>query len=355
MTFLRLDGRTACCGAHAATEILDVLGVPVEKAIDPTSPGGFARIVAQVRRALATAAGADEAAAVRAALQTLDVDWPNLTAAARDRVVEAARTAIGGAVTRAMPKIEHAFQVVGKPIMGETRAGVVRRFGLNVETTLSLRDLAAERYVRQSTANFVRDQYGVRRDELAALSREVVARGLAEGVGRDQIARDLHDALGDRVMRSQSYWQVVANQFVQSARTFSELGAYGDAGIEAYRFVAVLDEVTTEQCRFYDGKIFSTREGVALRDRLSTLSDPDQIYDENPWVRTGRDDEGNRILYVERGGQRTVVAQIERSGVGTRDDRGTFSRGLGSTELEGLGAPFPPLHANCRSDTEPVV
>lgn len=353
--FFKLDGAVACCGAHAAEQVLDALGVPISKAIDPTTRAGFLRIVGQVRRALQGATADGEAAAVRAALNALDVDWPNLTAEARDRALEAAREAIGTAAARAMPKVEETFRIVGRPVMGEARAGAVRRFGLKVETSLSLRDLAAERYVRASTANFVRDAYGVRRDELAGIARETVARGLAEGVGRDAIARDLRDALGDRVMRSQSYWQVVANQFVGSARTFSQLGAYGDAGIEAYRFVAVLDEVTTDQCRFYDGKVFSTREGLALRDRLINLTDPDQVYDSNPWVRSGTDADGNRVLYVERGGQRTVVAQVERSGVGARDDRGQFSGGMGARELESIGAPWPPLHANCRSDTEPVV
>jgi SPP1 gp7 family putative phage head morphogenesis protein len=354
-SLLKLDGAAACCGAHAAEQILDRLGVPISKAIDPTTKAGFLRIVAQVRRALQGATAEGEAAAVRAALNALDVDWPNLSSVGRDSVIEAARQAIGTAAARAMPRVEEAFRIAGRPIMGEARAGAVRRFGLKIETSLSLRDLAAERYIRASTANFIRDSYGVRRDELANLARETVARGLAEGVGRDQIARDLHTAIGDRVMRGQSYWQVVANQFVAQARTFSQLGAYGDAGIEAYRFVAVLDEVTTDQCRFYDGKVFSTREGVAIRDRLVNMTDPDQVYATNPWVRSGTDDEGNRILYVDRDGQRTTIAQVDRSGVGARDDRGSFSRGASSAELEGLGCPFPPLHANCRSETEPVV
>lgn len=353
MPLLKVDSGLACCAAHAAGEIAEALRLPVEKAIDPLSRGGYLRIVAQVRRALESAAAHGEAEAVREALRVLDVDWGNISSQARSAVVEAARAAIGTAPARAMPRIDAVLRASGPRVMGETRAAATRRYGFTIGTSLSQRDRAAERYVRLSTSNFIRDHYGVRRDELAARAREVVARGLEQGLGREAIAHDLRRELGDRVMRGESYWQVVAGQFTNSARTFSEIGAFQDAGVQAYQFSAILDEVTTDECRFYDGQVFPLSTAIAARDQLSTLTRPDDVYRVAPWVRSGTMEDGSRAIYVDRGNGREVIATIERSGVGARDDRGTFSTQLSPTQLAAM-TPIPPLHANCRSTIQPA-
>lgn len=351
---IRIDSGFACCVAHAADEIAKSLRLPAAKAIDPLTPDGFLRIVAQVRRALSGAVAQNEAAAVREALRILDVDWPNMTSAGRAAVIEAAREAIGVAGVRAMPRVESVLRVSGSRVMGSTRVASTRRYGFTIGTSLSERDRAAERYVRISTANFVRDHYGVRADELSARARDVVAQGLEEGAGREAIARALQTELGDQVMRGESYWQVVAGQFTNSARTFSQIGAFQEAGIESFMFAAVLDEVTTDECRFYDGQVFPLSVAVAARDRLSNLSNPDDVYQASPWVRSGRGEDGSRVLYVDRGQGREVIATIDRSGVGARDDRGSFTSALSPAQLASMTPPMPPLHANCRSTIEPA-
>lgn len=353
MSIIRIDSGFACCAADAAGEIAEALRLPVEKAIDPLTRGGFLRIVAQVRRAISLAAGEGEAAAVSEALRALDVDWPNLSAAAREATIEAARAAIGTAGVRAMPRVSAVLQATGPRVMGDTRTAAIRRYGFQIGTSLSARDRAAERYVRLSTANFIRDHYGIRRDEMAARAREVVARGLEEGRGRDAIAAALRSELGGSVMRGDSYWQVVAGQFTNSARVFSEIGAFQEAGVESYVFSAVLDEVTTDECRFYDGQVFPLSTAIAARDRLSSLSDPDDVYRVAPWVRSGTMEDGSRAIYVDRGNGREVLATIERSGVGARDDRGSYSGALSGAALASMTPPMPPLHANCRSTIEP--
>lgn len=354
MPLLEVDSGLACCAAHAAEEIALLLRLPVEKALDPLTRSGYLRIVAQVRRALAGATAEVEAEAVSDALRALDVDWPNLSTAARSAVIEAARSAIGAAPARAMPRIAAVLRASGPRVMGESRSSATRRYGFSIPTSLSQRDRFAERYVRLSTANFIRDHYGVRRDELAARAREVVARGLESGLGREAIAANLRSELGDRIMRGDSYWQVIAGQFTNSARTFSQIGAFQEAGIERYQFMAVLDEVTTDECRFYDGQTFPLQTAVNARDRLSSLSDPDDVYRVAPWVRSGTAEDGSRVLYVDRGGGREVLATIDRSGVGARDDRGAYSNALSGAALEAATPPMPPLHANCRSTIGPA-
>lgn len=351
---IRFDSGTACCAVHAAGEIAKALGLPVSKAIDPLSPSGYMRIVAQVRRALSGAAIQGEAAAVKEALRVLDVDWPNMTTAARTATIQAAREAIGTAAARAMPSVSNVLRVSGTRVMGETRVATTRRYGFQIGVSLSARDRAAERYVRISTANFVRDHYGVRADELSARARDVVATGLEEGLGREAIANALKTELGEQVMRGDAYWQVVAGQFTNSARTFSQIGAFQEAGVESFEFSAILDEVTTDECRFYDGQVFPLSVATAARDRLSNLTNPDDVYRASPWVRSGKDEDGNRVLYVDRGQGREVIATIDRSGVGARDDRGSYTGALSGAALSSMTPPIPPLHANCRSTIQPA-
>ena len=155
--------------------------------------------------------------------------------------------------------------------------------------------------------------------------------------------------MGSRIVRGEGYYEVVAGAYMNRARTYSQLLTLKDAGVERYVFEAVLDEVTTDICRFYHGQTFTTSKGLESMDRVLALDDPAEIANENPWLRTGRNASGTRSIFFERDGRRTRVAQIDRSAVGTIDRRGSFSRAMTPRQLENAGIPYPPLHGRCRS------
>lgn len=351
----RILAADACCAAHVATRLLEKAGVPIEKAIDPLDPAGFLRIVAQLRRALSAATRGAEAAALREALQTLDVDWRSLDGIGRARVLDAVNTAIGAVPTAALPRVSETFRIVGPRIAGESRRSSVRRFGLSIPVSLTEADRRAIEGVRRNTTAFVRDEYGARRAEYAQDARDIVGRGLEEGIGSSEIAERLGERLGAALGRGDAYWQVVAMSFANTARTGSQLGAYAQAGIQRYVFEAVMDEVTSDICRYYHGREFEVAPALAQMRAQTSAEDPESVRESNPWIREGRDADGNRILYFERGGDRTTVATIERSGVGSRDDTGSFSGGMSSSALQAEGIPYPPLHGRCRSIIEPLV
>lgn len=108
----------------------------------------------------------------------------------------------------------------------------------------------------------------------------------------------------------------------------------------------------TDQCRFYHDQIFEVGAGVAAMNATLRSSSIEQLQETNPWVRVGRDDNG-QYMYIERGGEQTVVARIESSGVGTQS-AGTYSGGMTSTQLSAAGIPWPPLHGSCRSTIVPA-
>lgn len=64
---------------------------------------------------------------------------------------------------------------------------------------------------------------------------------------------------------------------------------------------------------------------------------------------------GRTRLYVDGGGSRTDLAEVTRSAMGTRDDRGD-SRALASeSALNEVGIGFPPYHGLCRTTTLAVI
>jgi len=175
--------------------------------------------------------------------------------------------------------------------------------------------------------------------------------GLAElGLGRDEIASDLQAGLAAVVTgRSPSYWEVVAMSFTNRARSHTQLAAFEEAGIERYRYEAVMDEVTSVQCRFLNGRIFSVDRAMRRFRDVEEERDPERISELQPLIQKGEDNAGNEFLFFERGGQRQLVAIVERSAAGERDAAGRFSRELSTDALEAAGVTVPPAHFRCRS------
>lgn len=335
--------------ADAAEDLLrDVYRLDVAKALDPLDARDFLVIVQRLARALTGVSRDAEAAALRRALATLDVDWPNLSSSARDRVVRAARQALDGVADQILPRVDQIFEVEAKNVVTGARAATVRRFGLHIAASTTETDDRIAAFVRESEANFIRDQYGSRRDELGQRARDIVAAGLEQGLGRDDIAADLAAQLATVVSRSKPYWETVAMSFANRGRTYTQLAAFNEADIERFRFEAVLDEVTSHVCRFMHGREFSVERAVQRFDEVDQVRDPEAISDLQPWMQVGADGD-NRILFYERGGRRHVVAHVDEPAIGRADQVGRYSHALSNDELETAGVTMPPLHGRCRS------
>jgi hypothetical protein len=342
---------------EVAGDVLKGLGLPLRKAMNLSTPSGFDRAVASLASLLRGAASASDRAAVKAAIEVLDVDWHATTASRRRSLVAQALEAAGrrtSAVTRAIstPLGEAAEEVVGA-----TRDHARSAHRLGIAADFNALDQRVIRHLVGSQANFVRDEYGRRLDDLGAEARRVVAEGLESGLGRQEIAADLARAAENAlVTRPAFYWEVVAGAFVANGRSLAQISAYAEASIQRYVIEAVLDEVTTETCRFLHGKTFSVGDALKRFDRIERLERPEEIKAEQPWVREALDPEtGRKMLYVNKDGTRTPIAEVTRSGLGTPDDAGDFARGRSEQELMDLGVGFPPFHGLCRSSTVPVV
>ena len=207
--------------------------------------------------------------------------------------------------------------------------------------------------LRSPLAGALEPPYGP--EDFGVEARRVATEGLEAGLGRDDISRDLERAAQPVLAgRGSFYWEVVAGAFIADGRSFAQMSAYAEAGIRRYAIEAVMDEQTTEICRYLDGKTFSVGDALDRFDRLDRLDEPEDVKREKPWVRERIDPEtGRKELFVQRGEEQTRIAVVERSGVGSRDERGEFSRGLANHELMDLGVSFPPYHGLCRTTTVP--
>ncbi len=235
--------------------------------------------------------------------------------------------------------------------MDATRTAARRGQRLGIAADFNALDRRIVEHLRTSQTTYVRDEYGRRNAAFGERARTIVADGLESGLGRDDIAADLQAAAeGILTGRGQFYWEVVAGSFVSQGRSFAQLSAYAEAGIDRYLIEAVLDERTTEVCRFLHGKTFTRRLGSA--NLRAARGRPEAVPDLAPWVREGVDpDTGRKVLFAETGGQRTAITEVTRSGFGVRDDRGEFGRSLTEQQLLDLGISFPPYHGLCRTTT----
>ena len=343
---------------NAADEVIErLLRIPVRKAMDLSTPKGFDRAVANLATRLRRATAESDGDAVRAAIEVFDVDWKATTAVQRRNLVAQALEAAGRRTAGVVAAISAPFGEAADQVVGATRdhARSVHRLGIAAD--FNAVDQRITRHLVSSQANFVRDEYGRRLDDLGAEARRVVAEGLEAGLGRQELAADLARAAENAlVTRPAFYWEVVAGAFVANGRSLAQMSAYAEAGIQRYLIEAVLDEHTTEICRYLHGKEFEVGAALQRFDRIEQLDRPEDIKSEVPWVREALDpDTGRKFLYVERDGARTRIAEVARSAVGTSDDPGEFRRGRDSAELMDMGVSFPPYHGLCRSTTVPAI
>lgn len=337
---------------EAADEILErYLRVGIRKAFDLGSARGFDGAVGKLAALLGAKAAESDDAAVRAALGVLDVDWATTTASQRRTLISRALESAGRRTATVPRAVQAVFGDAATEVVQATRDAARRGQGLAIGADFNALDKRIVRHLTSSQANFVRDEYGRRNDAFGERARQIVADGLEAGLGREDIAADLERAAQDVLAgRSSFYWEVVAGSFVSRGRSFAQMSSYAEAGIDRYLIEAVLDERTTEICRFLHGKSFSVATGLRTFERVD--AEPDLIKDLTPWVREAIDPQtGAKTLFVDRGDERVRVADVTRSAVGTRDDRGEFGRGLSERDLANLGISFPPYHGLCRTTT----
>lgn len=333
-------------GARAAEALMDVR---ILKALDPLDPGDFVTISIRLSTALRGASSGLEGLALRDAIESLDVNWPDLTEAGRDKIIRAARGEVAGLSALVPPKVAPVLETSVGRIMASTRVRSIETWQLDLTDKLPDFDTETGNLLRTSSLGFVKDQYGLRADAFDVMARSIVADGLDRGLGRDDISGDLATQLAEQqINRSKAYWDIQATSVANRARTATQLSAFAEAGIERYRLDAILDQVTSDICRMLHGRVFSVKKAGERMRKALEADDPEDCTKLLPWVSAGTH-EGQDVLFYRSGETKRVVAHVHESAEGEADKIGSYTAKMSNKALEAAGIPIPPLHGSCRT------
>lgn len=345
-------------GAEAAEEIARAHGVPLEKAVIRILTGqGYDVAVRALLRALQKAARGPEQKAVAEAVATLDRDWEKLPGAVRSEVIRGASAKILQLPSVIVSKVQPAIERNMREIVTLSKRDTGKQFRINVKADFDKRDDRIVKFAAESQGSYITDRYRERARTFEAKAREIVADGLSKGLGRTDIGANLREALGPKaaLRNSEAYWETVASVHTTRARSWGQLVAYSDAEIDEFEWESVLDEVTTEQCRFMQGRRFSVAKAVERFEQVEESGDDDAVKKLQPWVRMGKTKDGGAALFAEKpGGGRALIAHVESSGVGVSDKIGQYRSAISDAGLTKLGIMTPPIHGRCRSTIVPV-
>lgn len=219
-------------------------------------------------------------------------------------------------------------------------------------------DAADERVVRQvraSQSHYIRDAYGRRQKAMSKEARRVVSRGVREGLDPTDIGSLLNrEMTAAGLLRAESYWSTVSSIYAARSRQYGLFRSYDEAGFEKVKFEAILDERTTEQCYFMDGKILSVKQSIQRFRDIASDPDPESIVSRSPFLQLGKTKEGKEVLYYKKDGKRFIVADVKSPARGTKDGSGSYRQRVSDEKLADAGIGPPPLHGRCRSTTTPV-
>ena len=92
----------------------------------------------------------------------------------------------------------------------------------------------------------------------AEQAQNIIANGLLSHKTYNQMAEELAGVQNNSQYNASRLVRTQANHFLN----LGEFKAYEDLGIEEYKYLATLDEITCEECQVLDGKIFKVSEKI---------------------------------------------------------------------------------------------
>lgn len=330
---------------------------PIAK-IDPTNPREFDKLVAALRTQL-------QRHGVGAAKDMIDLVRDDIFAR-WDQDPEAKIRRLSNGLNRAARKafgnswtgIRGSIEATVEETHANTKRETVQKYNLAVGASLHSTDRAAIGRAVAAQAHFVRDFEGRIATGASARARETISRELRHGTGWRELGGILErDLRGYSLGQSRSYFNVVSSAVVARSRSYSQLATFRSAGFTMYIVSAVLDEKTTEICRYLDGKVLEVERGLSAFDSVDGLSNPSDVKFEQPWlrerkIRSGPDAGKGGIFIPQRDGSQLRAAVIDKPAFGTRDQVGSY-RGMNANQLADASIGSPPYHGHCRSTVVP--
>lgn len=205
------------------------------------------------------------------------------------------------------------------------------RAAARISATLSQADKSAIAATSREQVWWIGDLWGkhLSKTILETVRREALVRGL----GRTDVGRIMNGVINARVPAAEvpgtwrgskaSYFEMLSGTVRCRMSSGGALRSLREAGFERYKFEAVMDERTSEQCQELHNRVFLVSDGLGLLDKVEAAEDPNAVKDLAGW---------------------RTASEI-REIIGGREKGDAAA----SKALTGAGIIWPPLHARCRS------
>jgi len=300
-------------------------------------------------------------AGLRAALRTIEKNKNMITAEEHARLAKL----IANNWANAVAGIENttgyviALQDGGMAAVAAARQATIEEYGWEkaISFAPNLSDESAIIEMAGNRGFFVKDAYGLREGRTARKAQSIMSGMLKQGLGREEMAVALQDQLGDYMKREDlNYWTTVADNHITRTRSWGNLSSMADAGLWTFTVEAVLDEATTDICRFMHGKEISIPQTQSLM--LNADAAPRHMDKVNPFMRSKGGPGGTTILQVPhwKGNKQTfkTVATAKETGFGIPNATGKWNTKIGGADMPANGIGAPPYHHRCRSTLIPT-
>lgn len=317
---------------------------------DPYKPREFDRLTDDLARGLNKEGVPEFERAVAKAVDDSNVDWSVATDKQMDDFSKKLALTLGVAAGAVWRSIKTRVVSASVGMASSARKSFVKTHDLRVDRAISLQDKQAVTRSAATNVHYVREfGTGQLAPSLSAQAREIVQAGVGQGSSSRMIGKELHRVLGEAAGgQTEVYFRMAASAINARSREFSSLRSMQDAGVELYEISAVLDEATTETCRFLDGKVLQVGHGLARYAAADSLTNPTDIRYEMPWLRekriSGGEHDGKMGIYAPGRDGMTRLAVVEKGGFGERDAIGTYSAVASAQGMERANVGPPPYH-----------
>ena len=160
-----------------------------------------------------------------------------------------------------------------------TRAYQAGKSEFVAKPDLSLPDIRAIDVLTKHNCYWLGEHYG---KHIGSKIAELTQEALRDGLGRDELARELRDSLGG-IVGGYKYWDVVSSAALVRSRSFGCISGMVEAGIVEYEILAMGDERMCPICGELNGRTFSVTETREVIDRTLGISNPDKFKEAMPW------------------------------------------------------------------------
>ena len=186
-------------------------------------------------------------------------------------------------------------------------------------------ELAVAR-VNKFLNSFIENHY---KDDVTASTYKAISDVVnkSDVMSRSEISRVLKEQM-PKLVKQESYFNIVVAQAINSSRSYSSMRFYEDAEIYKFRVLSVLDESTSEICKFMNGKILEVRETIKAFEKYDEVQDAEESKTVIPWI---KDQKGSLSVNGKE-----------------------ITRDMTGEDLQALGVQSCPYHANCRTTVVPV-